>query len=64
MGATVACMVDLNMSDGLSDEECARWLRKTGEALRRETGQPSGVTENQSGKHGQPVWGIWWSDDE
>jgi len=52
------------MSDGLSDEECARWLRKTGEALRRETGQPSGVTENQSGKHGQPVWGIWWSDDE
>lgn len=63
MVATVGSMVDLNMPDGLSDEERLRWLRETGAALRRETGQPSGVTEHQPGKDGQPVWGIWWSDD-
>ncbi|WP_157494901.1 hypothetical protein [Kutzneria sp. 744] len=57
-------MVDLNMPDGMSDEERVRWLREAGEALRRETGQPSGVTENQPGKDGQPVWGVWGSDDE
>ncbi|MFC0544153.1 hypothetical protein [Kutzneria chonburiensis] len=56
-------MVDLNMPDGLSDDERVQWLRETGEALRRETGRSSGVTEHQPGKDGQSVWGIWWSDD-
>ncbi|MBV9843910.1 MAG: hypothetical protein JOZ47_02390 [Kutzneria sp.] len=51
------------MPDGLSEEERVRWLRETGEALRRETGQPSGVTENQPGPNGQPNWLIWWSDE-
>jgi len=56
-------MVDLNMPDGMTDEQRRSWLKSTGEALVAETGQPSGVTEPQEGRHGQPVWAIWWTDD-
>lgn len=52
------------MPEGLGDDERVRWLRETGAALAVETGQPQGVTEHQPGSHGQPVWGIWWSEDD
>jgi hypothetical protein len=57
-------MVDLSMPDGMSDEERVRWLRETGAALARETGQPSGYAEQPQGEHGQPVWAFWWTEDD
>jgi hypothetical protein len=56
-------MVNLNMPPGMTENERATWLEAIGQALVRETGQPSGVTEQQPGDHGQPVWGVWWSKD-
>lgn len=56
-------MADLNMPEGLSEDERVEWLRRLGQQLVEETGQPSGVTEDQPGPHGQPVWGIWWTEE-
>ena len=57
-------MVDLNMPEGLTDEEQRDWLRRIGQQLVEETGQPSGATGHQEGPDGQPMWGIWWTDDD
>ena len=54
-------MVDLDMPEGMSDDERVRWLEELGVELVRETGQPQGTVE-ADGEHGQPVWGVWWSD--
>jgi len=54
-------MVDLNMPEGMSEDERVRWLGELGVALVRETGQPQGTVEAE-GEHGQPVWAVWWSD--
>jgi hypothetical protein len=54
-------VVDLNMPDGMSDEDRVRLLEELGAALVRETGQPQGTVETE-GEHGQPVWAVWWSD--
>jgi hypothetical protein len=54
-------MADLNMPEGLSEDERVEWLRRLGRQLVEETGQPSGVTENQPMPDGQPAWAIWWT---
>lgn len=54
-------MVNLNPPPGLGADELVSWLEATGKALVQATGKPSGVTEQQPGDHGQPVWGVWWS---
>ena len=59
----VAVTTDLTMPEGLGHEEKIAWLRQTGEAVRQETGQASGVTEHQTGPEGQPVWLMWGSDN-
>jgi hypothetical protein len=38
----------------MTEDERAKWLEGVGEALVRETGQSSGVTEQPPGDHGQP----------
>jgi ABC-type Fe3+ transport system substrate-binding protein len=55
----VLIVVDLNMSDGLGDEEKVAWLKKVGEQLKAETGQESGVHEQRETNTGQPVWVMW-----
>jgi hypothetical protein len=56
-------MVDLNMPDGLSDDERVRWLREPGAAVVCETGQPSGqITLCNSDGH--PSWFMWWADED
>jgi len=54
-------VVDLNMPEGMNDDERVRWLEELGVALVRETGQPQGTAEAE-GEHEQPVWAVWWSD--
>ncbi len=56
-------MVDLNMPDGLGDEEKVAWLKKVGEQLKAETGQESGVYEQRETNTGQPVWVMWGPSD-
>jgi hypothetical protein len=56
-------MVDLNMPEGMSDDERVQWLQELGAALVRATGQPQGMVEDPEGEHGQPVWAVWWSEE-
>jgi hypothetical protein len=56
-------MVDLNMPEGMSDDERVRWLQELGVALVRETEQPQGMVEDAEGEHGQPVWAVWWTEE-
>jgi hypothetical protein len=55
-------MPDLRMPEGLSEAERQQWLEALGRQLADETGQPSGVVEQQV-PGGQPVWAMWWTDE-
>jgi hypothetical protein len=56
--------VDLSLPDSLSHDEKVRRLHEIGRQLVEVTGKKSGTTPPQQSDSGQPVWAMWWGDDE
>ena len=57
-------MVNLVMPAGMADGERIAWLHRTGEAPVLAIGMPEGVTENQESTTGNPLWGMWWTNND